>query len=768
MSSRNLRVPSPAVEDAPPIGARDRRRLLADARQLLADRLSAVVHEGLEKMSEDLVAAALEKVRADEQQALLEAVSLVRMNRAQIEGRFRSEFLDVFERRLLPHVETPLPPSAPGELSLVDESVMTGEIELARLTRRTRNRLDPDEVLGMRARLAELVEREWFDETRHPASPEAIFEALQRVLDELDPAPTVRSALLEAFEPCLSSNLNHVYSTVNAQLRSNRVLPQIRPRVELPGRARRLQDAAMEAAADGVRPLPAKVSEAGSGPADTATAASTAGSVAGAGVVAGRPEDGLVGDGHADETADPFIQLARRLADGDTDARAPAARLLSDPDLFGMADLPVADVELPLLDALATVPIDGSSAPRAPGPVFAELGQHARSMGSPLDQLMVEIVALVFDYIYNDQRLDDAVKQQLLRLQVVAVKAALLDRSFFARRQHPMRRLIDAITDLATDPDADLAPDSPLLDGLAELIDWIIGNFDSDLGIFEDALRRLEVIEMAEADRRSARLCEITQQAEHEEALAQAQEMARQEIAARVDETVPGFVREFLDAWWADVLAFARVDGNDPDREYQRVLRLAEHLLWSVAPKGPEEITRLAALLPQLIGGLAAGLEVVDPPAPQRDRFFNQLLAWHTQAIAEAKLAGDALRARPRVPVRLLEDGQVEFRQKPAPTQPPPREEAAEVEASELDALSRRCLLDFDEGGETLRVRLAWISPSRRLFALSRYPDFARSLTREELAELMAEGRVRLVAEESPLDRAIESVMDENPPDPVD
>jgi len=451
--------------------------------------------------------------------------------------------------------------------------------------------------------------------------------------------------------------------------------------------------------------------------------------------------------------------LARRIAAGDSGARAPAARLLSDPQQFGVADLPMPTVEPPLLDALSGVQVDAGGEIRMPGQVFAELGQHARSKGSPLDQLTVEIVSLVFDYIYNDRRLDDAVKQQLLRLQVVAVKAALLDRSFFARRQHPMRRLIDAITDLATDPDSEVAAGSPLVEGLAELVDWVLANFETDLAVFEEAQRRLEVLAMSESERRVARLQEITRQAEHEEALARAQDEAREAVASRLDESTPDFVREFLYRWWAEVMAFALVDGNDPQVEYKRVLRLAEHLLWSVAPKGPEEIARLASMLPRLINGLLKGLQLVGPPDEEREAFFNELLAWHTQAIAEAKKAGEAARNRGRSNVRLHEDGSVEFRH--AGGVVIPRPEPVVVERSVVDELERGCLLDIDEGDQTLRVKLAWVSPSRKLFALSRYPDFARSLTREEFAALFEQRRVRVATEHSPLDRAIESVVEE-------
>src|SRR5690606_6144396 len=167
-----------------------------------------------------------------EQQALLEAVSVVRTHREQIESRFRRAFLEIFERRLFSR-PSPAQAAAPsGELSLVDDAVVSGQIEIDRLVRRARSKLDPDEVLGMRARLAELVERDWFEESRHPASPEAIFEALIQVLDELAPEPSVKSALLEAFEPYISANLNLVYSNVNERLKSNRILPHIRPRLQ--------------------------------------------------------------------------------------------------------------------------------------------------------------------------------------------------------------------------------------------------------------------------------------------------------------------------------------------------------------------------------------------------------------------------------------------------------------------------------------------------------------------------------------------------------
>jgi hypothetical protein len=53
---------------------------------------------------------------------------------------------------------------------------------------------------------------------------------------------------------------------------------------------------------------------------------------------------------------------------------------------------------------------------------------------------------MVFDYILDDRAIAETVKSELARLQIVAIKAALLDRTFFARA-HPMRRFLDSVAE---------------------------------------------------------------------------------------------------------------------------------------------------------------------------------------------------------------------------------------------------------------------------------------------------------------------------------
>ncbi|MEZ5729913.1 MAG: DUF1631 family protein [Burkholderiaceae bacterium] len=734
-------------ENGNPMDKRRRFELLGDARELIVSRMSQVVSDALEKMANELIALSLEKTARAEQQVLLDAVAIIRGHRAEIETKFRRSFVDVFERRLFNRA-----PSAPAartdalELELVGDDVIDDQLAIERVVRKARAKLDPDEVLGMRARLAALVERDWFEENVHPASPEAIFEALKQSIDGLTGAMEVKTALLDAFEPYVTSNLNTVYSNVNASLRSHRVLPRLRPRIAVnaDGARRSSGNDSSGAGIDGGDPR----GLAGAVPGNSAGHA--AGNSTGA-AAAAVPFDPML--------AATFEQLAQQVSSGDAGARSSAARMLSDPTSFGVADLPLPMVEPPLLDALNAMQLDPTTGAEMPAGVLSRVGAQARDKGSAVDQLTVEIVSLVFDYIYNDARLPDAAKQQLLRLQVVAVKAALIDRSFFSRRQHPMRRLIDRVTEVCADPDAQVEPGSPLIVGLARIVDGLVSGFDRDLGVFEQAIRQIDALAAAEADRQSAHLRELREDAERLELMARAQEDARTEIAVRLDDDTPPFVRGFLLRWWSESMARAKVDGLVDGLDWDMALRLGEQLLWSVAPKSADDIGRLAGVLPKMINGLLRGLKVVNPPQDEREQFFNELLEWHTRAIRQAKENSAANRDKVVSNVRLRSDGSIQFRQINRVADVTP---TVAIQYSLVDELVRGDLIDLRESpdDDPVRVKLAWVSPSRKLFALTRYPDIARSIARAEMIAMFDDGRAARADEAPTVDRAIEAVTD--------
>jgi hypothetical protein len=813
---RNAAAGNGVAATGSPGHSRRRFEVLEECRGLILERLTSVIAQALTRMSDELTAEALRSVRSDQQQALLDAVMLVRENRMEIEGRFRRSFGDVFERRLFAMHDQPTegtPSEAPVELELMSDDVIRDKLSVDRLIGRARSKLDPDQVLGMRARFGALLERDWFDESQHPASPEAVFEALKSALAELSPRQEVKVALLDAFEPHVSRNLNGIYAVVNERLRAHHVLPKIKRQVQTSadtGVRRSGQDPAPGAAgANGQMPggTPYAGGPGHAGGSD-AWVAGSFGVVHPGGLPGGSamPMSGHAGavdgpmrsqGGHGAGTSyppgmhpgqhggggpfapggsasggpfagddgvmmspdDPLAALHHAMAEataGRPGGRMHVARVLSNPAMFGVADIPVAPVRPPLVASLTALqrgplPIDDTS-------MLPQIVERVREQGSPLDQITVEIVSMVFDYIYADRRLPDPIKQQLLRLQVVAVKAALLDRSFFARRQHPMRRLLDRISEVGADPDADLAVGAPLMVALGATVDRIIAEFDTNLEVFDAALASIDDIARNESERRAAEVEASSRAAALEEALAIAQEAARAELGRRIDKDSPAFVREFLNRWWTAVLARARSadDGDAAQEAWDAGLRTADYLVWSVAPKVSEDIPRLATVLPGLIRGLNHGLALVTIPAEARAAFFDELLRAHTLEIAAAKKRSlQATSTRPMVSVRLQEDGSVRF------SAPRAHEVAAPaVSASDelLSPLKRGQLIELSGEEGSRLLKLAWISPARKLFILTRHPDESVTFPGAEFAFMLQRGQARVVSDDSTLDRAIGSV----------
>ncbi len=747
-------TPSAHEEVGIPIDSRKRFTMLEECREQIVTKLSAVVLEALEKMSGELTDQALKKVKREEQQALLEAVSIIRQHKHDIQSKFKRGFSDVFERRMFNKPENSnLPGAEDGELSLVDDSIIKDQITVHRLVNRAKSRLDPDEVLGIRARLAALVERDWFEEDQHPVSPEVIFEALKCALNEVTPLAEVRTALLDAFEPYVSANLNAVYSGVNIRLKTGKILPKIRPRVQASGRnASARKDGSAESLKNDLTGADMM-----SVPSEYANALADLGWQGGHGADSGQ---GMT----VPMAAEMFERLAHQIASGQTSARFQAAKLLADPSMFGVADLPLPAAQPPLLGALTSLQAESQHQVPLSAQLLGELSSEARDKGTPLDQVTVEIVSLIFDYIYADRRLADPVKQQLLRLQVVAIKAALLDRSFFARRQHPLRHLIDIITETACDPEMDATKESPLVLEINTIVSDLIFGFDRDLAIFDQARDRLAQFVRVELERRSAELAEQDRDSEREEVLMCAREAALAEINLRIDGSTPDFVREFVQKWWVDAMAHAQLSSSVGSLDLERSLAVCEQLIWSVASKGPEDVARLATMLPKLIDGLKKGLAPTHIEQEVRETFFNEWFKWTTNLLTTAKAqSAQSAEVRRKSSVRMRSDGTIHFDSKAlaSATTTPAKESADgfDIPNDPLAEIVKASLIDLDqEEAEPMRVKVSWVSPSRKLFVLRRHPDFTQSVSREEFTMLIKHGKAKLAPTGTALDRAIETL----------
>ena len=384
------------------------------------------------------------------------------------------------------------------------------------------------------------------------------------------------------------------------------------------------------------------------------------------------------------------------------------------------------------------------SARQAAGDARTELPVELRADSHPLDLLTIEFVTLIFGALLSDDTIDAALRAEVGRLQVVAIKAALLDRTFFANRRHPMRRLLDQVSMLAIDVEIDVRTGSTYQLGLRAIIDELMRDFDTDLSVFPVAMQALDALHQrcrAPAIQAISSATTEIESAEHRERI---QTTCLAEVRRRAGPRAPLEIRTFLETWWVQVLAECYGNTAPDTLCWQHRLAVADQLVWSVSSLGSAEVTRLALTLPTIMRDLRQGMDAVAMPLPEREDFFVKLMALHTHTIQRAKARAVTASEISLIPA--------EFTPAPPPVTQP---RVAPLPAN----LRVGVVVELMMKGRATPMKLVWISSSRKTYVFSSQSQHAHAVPALALGDALAAGRARIVSKNEPLiDRLIQKL----------
>ena len=368
----------------------------------------------------------------------------------------------------------------------------------------------------------------------------------------------------------------------------------------------------------------------------------------------------------------------------------------------------------------------------------------ADQIANPTDRITMDVIALLFDYVFRDPSIPESLRNLFGRLQVPILKAALLDRSFFSDKKHAARRLLDHLAEAAVGASSDDGYQQAFSTTAALVIDEVCRDFEIDMAVFETADAKLSrfidterrTTEEALADDVNAALTAEESEKDRAQVLAQ----IRDKLAGL---SVPFDVRSFAETVWVDyVTSLVDQDGVDGE-SVQGALRTLDDMLWSiVAKERTAQKARLTKMIPALIGALRKGAQALQVPADRAKSFFDALYQLHIAAI------------KPKEPEAKPDEA---AQQGPA-TRPLP---AANVN-DYVNEMVPGTWLQFRTDKGPINARLAWISPLR-----SKYIFTSRSRSRafiyspEDLAYELGAGRAMLIVEPVPLfDRAVSAALD--------
>ena len=410
--------------------------------------------------------------------------------------------------------------------------------------------------------------------------------------------------------------------------------------------------------------------------------------------------------------------------------------------------------------------------------------------------IAAEVASLMMQRIAGDKRLLKPVRSQLQDMKPALLELARDNPRFFADRDNPARRLLDNVTAhaLAFTSEQE-AGFSTFLSELRRTVNELRRpgvrleeRFPTEL----DRLRRSQdaSVPRGEVEARG-RAMQTLVRVEQRKLLA---EKVAEEFRARPDyPKAPGPVRRFLTGVWALVVAKARIDESERpslqsgDSDAKRFVDILTDLLWSCQlALASQNRPRLVKVIPPVLRTLREGLDSIDYPREKVDAFFQTLMGVHEAAYktqrSERSAAAEAA-GEPDASVLNPEDADLWMRHQEAQetnfyddslpestqpafqnTQPMQRDWSdikAEMALRDASSLTVGSWFDLLQDGQLLRVQLTWASPHGTLFLFGSASGRSLSMTRRGVDRLIEQDKLRMVADHSVVDEALDAVAEQ-------
>ncbi|MCM0612470.1 DUF1631 domain-containing protein [Marinobacter sediminum] len=631
-------------------------------------------------------------------------------------------------------------------LSLVDHSQLEQQVAIDNLINKLRTRYS-DQVRLLTIRVSHLVPRIELVDSQMPLSPEVICGGLAEACADLDIDIRAKLVVLKLFDRLLVDVLGDFYQEANQTLIAEGVMPDMkRPPA---GKSRSGQGSASK----GVPPLNT-----------SAPKATVAGDQSG------------VGGSHA-----TFSELSALLHQGGDSGSSPVpsggAYMDTDRLIARLSEVQAASGQwgpeqvVALSDQLK--------------PVMQPESGKALNLGQ-VDSDVINLVAMLFDFILEDRQLHPVMKSLIGRLQIPVLKVALSDKNFFNRGGHPVRKLLNELALSAIGWGEKRAGQRDLLrEKIEEVVDRVLNEFTDNVHLFEELLddfrhfmdldrRRRELVEQRLRDAEEGR-------AKQEQASEAANQLVRDQLS---DRDVPEPVSELLNEAWSKYLQWVVLREGEGSERWSEARSLTERLVWSVDPRPLTDSTRsdLLRAIPSIVDDLRKALQDISWDPFATDSIIRDLELVHVDvfqrlvtAPSRSESSADEPASRTYSPDTKPNGGEspVEPLNEPAyAVEAPDVAASADAPAASAEAVPPQWLdradslrvgswIELSKEGGKVRCKLAaFIKATGKYIFVNRSGAKVAEYHRHELGLALAEGDISMLDDGLIFDRALESIID--------
>ena len=431
-----------------------------------------------------------------ERNMYFEAMREIRLKRDALKRQFDEELRQCFAAALHSDAQASADEDD-TELTLIEYDDLEDNIAIRNMISRARPQFE-DELFAVSARLKLVLKRTVLEADDNPLDPQAICDCFHNAAELLETDIQVKLIFYKLFERYVINNLGHFYGEVNAHFVDKGVLPGFKVDQERMKQTTRF--------------MANRINKSPPPPATT--------DVAGAAVAA----DGNNLFAALQQAIGATAQPAGTVSAGSQVASGDLVSALGSLQTVALGNQPVDSIDPQNMRAVTQQQILG----------FRKQHQH---QFNGTDNQTIDVVSMLFDFFFDDEALPAPIKVLIGRLQIPILKVAMIDKEFFNHKKHPARKLLDSISRASLGWSDNPGDEQGLIDKIEEIVNFLINEFDSDIGVFEEAWINLEnFIRQQESESENA-LQEIAREEQDKD---QQIESARAATANLVDKLITG------------------------------------------------------------------------------------------------------------------------------------------------------------------------------------------------------------------------------------
>jgi hypothetical protein len=641
---------------------------------------AALAQELLQDADEKLVSQ-LQTVRSgSDQYAMVAARNFIQTSSKAFLRRVDNQYrmlLDRAMQTMYVDLRTALSDINASTLTLIDDDTVNQQIEIDRLVSRVRE-ADDEHLRRLNIVIGHLHDEPEAKERENPFRPYLMARTLHQSLSDLLHDEDARKRLFSVLSDALVGRVGGFYQSIREVFETNGLRDALMAQKPvkqrdqdgntiLPGR----YDLDAKVLPGLQRILSMMTQQRGGGPGSGAAGSGTAqgggaggeqqrswssfGGPGGAGGGAGSPGVGSAGMALAPQDSVMSVQDFQNFVKGIFNLAGGAAAPAQFADTGGQSAAPVPAQAEPALQvaseslierlnqyqeqAARGQAIDQHLAPEQ-NQLFALGEQLAKEQVTQLERVAIDVVAMLFELILNDEKIPQSLRAQIGRLQIPFLKAAMLTPDMLQQPRHPARQLVNRLGSAAVALDLSSPTGQKIENEINRIVTHILTEFSDDTAIFTDSLFELERFltdNIRHANAETEQNVKVLEEVEQK----MVQEKRRKRVK-RSSVEAPDWLKEFpvdpravefIVKTWMRVIeqeAIAVEDAKAP-RVYRELL---PDLVWSVQDKASkEERSALVGMLPTLAKRLRDGVGLLQMPEDDARNALDKLVAVHTRVL---------------------------------------------------------------------------------------------------------------------------------------